>query len=118
MGAHIVIQGPAYTRQATVVPANTAADTFIIEGEKRGLTLNSAYVGDNGLSYAVVGTADVIRVENVAEAFTDGERVYVEAGGVFTATATGNTAVGYAFRAKPSATAGDLFVQLVPGSAG
>lgn len=118
MAAHIVTAGPAYTRTATVVPASTAADTFIIEGDKRGLTLNTAYVGEDGNSYAVVGTADVIRVDANAEAYTDGQKVYVESNGTFTGTATGNTIVGYAHRAKPSATAGPLFVQLVPGISG
>lgn len=118
MARHIVTDGPAWTRTATVVPANTLADTFIINGNKIGLTLDNAYVGADGLSYCVVGTADVIRVDANTEIYTDGQKVYVTSGGVFTGTATSNTKVGYAHRAKPSAVAGALFVQLVPGFAG
>jgi hypothetical protein len=82
MAAHVVIAGPAFTRTAAVVPANTLADTFVIDGLKRGLTLENAYVGANGLSYAVVGTEDVIRVDSNLEAFTDGQKVYVKSDSV------------------------------------
>lgn len=118
MAAKVVIAGPATTRTAVVVPAATVAGTFINTGVKRGLTIENAYVGPDGLSYAVVGTADLIRVDANAEAYTDGQRIYVTAGGVFTGTATSNQIVGYANRAKPSAAAGPLFVQLVPGISG
>lgn len=115
MSAHTVINAPAFTRVAATVPANTPADTWIVDGQKRGLTRDKAYLGQNGLSYAVLGTADVIRVDANAEAYTDGQKIYVTGAGVFTGTATSNTFVGYAHRAKPSATAGPLFVQLVAG---
>lgn len=117
MGAHIVIAGPAYTRTAAEVPANTVADTFIVDGVKRGITLENAYLGANGKSYAVIGTADVIRSDANAEAFTDGQKVYVKSDNTFTGTATANQIVGFAHRAK-AAVAGPLFVQLVPGISG
>jgi predicted RecA/RadA family phage recombinase len=118
MGVHIVTAGPAISRVATEVPANTVAGTFIVQGEKRGITIENAYLGANGKSYAVVGTADIIRVDANTEAFTDGERVYVEPDGVtFTATATANQIVGFAHRAK-AVGSGPLHVQLATGISG
>ena len=117
MANHIVNDGPAINNRLTVVPAGTLADTFVQVGGKRGLTKDTALIGANGLSYAVVGTADVIRVDTVAFAFADGAPVYATSAtpAAFTNVATGNTCVGYADRAK-DASAATLFVVLVPGA--
>ena len=116
MALNTVMSGAAGTQQTTVVPAGTLAGTFVIVGGKRGLTANTARLGQNGLSYATVGTGDTIRVDNIAIAFNDGDPVYVTAAtGVFSGTATGNVLVGYAYRAKSVASA-PLFVVLVPGA--
>ena len=118
MSAHVVVAGIAQTRKVTQLPANTTVDQFVVVGDKRGLVIDNPYAGSDGNLYGVVGTADLIRVDNNVEAFTDGEKVYVEPDNVtFTATATANTIVGYADRAK-GATSGPLFVQLVPGISG
>ena len=114
MANHIVNDGPSISNRLAVVPAGTLADTFVQVGGKRGLTKDTALLGANGLSYAVVGTADVIRVDTVAFAFADGAAVYATPTGAFTNVATGNTCVGYADRAK-DASAATLFVVLVPG---
>lgn len=117
MSVHVVVAGPAYTRTVTQLPANTTVDQFVTVGVKRGLVVDSPYAGPDGNLYGVVGTADLIRVDAVSDAFTDGQKVYVTGAGVFTATATSNTIVGYADRAK-GATSGPLFVKLVPGISG
>jgi hypothetical protein len=111
---HVVVAGPAWTRTVAPVPSNTLVDTFAVVGQKRGLVLDTPYVGSDGLTYAVLGTADLIRVDANTEAYTDGQKVYVTSGGVFTGTSTSNTFVGYANRAK-GAVSGPLFVQLVAG---
>lgn len=117
MANHVVIQGPAWTRTPTEVPSGTTVDEFVVVGDKIGLVISNPYKGDDGNLYATVGTADVIRVDANAEAYTDGQPVYVTSANppVFTGTATDNKQVGYAYHPKASATAGPLFVQLVPG---
>jgi hypothetical protein len=114
VSAHVVVAGIAQTRKVTQLPANTVVDTFVAVGQKRGLVLDNPYTGSDGNLYGVVGTADLIRVDANSEAFTDGQKVYVTSGGVFTGTSTSNTFVGYADRAK-GAVSGPLFVQLVAG---
>lgn len=118
MSAHVAIAGPAHTRTVTQLPAGTAIDKFVVVGDKKGLVVDNPYAGADGNLYGVVGTNDTIRVDNNAEAFTDGQKVYVESdNATFTGTATGNTIVGYAEFAK-AAVAGPLFVKLVPGISG
>lgn len=114
MSAHVVVAGPAWTRTVTQLPANTTVDQFVSVGQKRGLVVDNPYAGPDGNLYGVVGTADLIRVDANSEAYTDGQKVYVTSGGVFTGTSTSNTYVGYANRAK-AAVSGPLFVQLVAG---
>jgi hypothetical protein len=118
VSAHVVHAGPAWTRFVTELPNGTTVDKFVAVGGKRGLVIDNPYTGADGNLYGVVGTADLIRVDNNSEAFTDGEKVYVEPDNVtFTATATGNQIVGIADRPK-AAVAGPLFVQLIPGISG
>lgn len=116
MANHIVNDGSAQANRLTAVPAGTKADTFVIVGAKRGLTKDSALLGANGLYYAVVGTADVIRIDSVPFAFADGDAVYAVPGSpvTFTNVSTGNIRVGYADRVKDS-TPTSLFVVLTPG---
>ena len=114
MANHIVNDGPAIFNRLTVVPAGTLADTFVQVGGTRGRTKDTALLGANGNYYAMVGTADAIRVDAVPFAFADGAAVYATTAGAFTNVATGNTCVGYADRAK-DASAATLFVVLVPG---
>ena len=115
MANRIVNDGPAISNRLCVVPASTPAKTFVNVGGKRGLTKDKSRIGDSGLSYAVVGTADVVAQDAVAIAFADGAPVYADSSGAFTATSAGNTLIGYADRAKTS-TSAPLYVVLVPGA--
>lgn len=92
----------------------TKSNDFVVSGAKRGYASIDARKGDNGLFYTVVDTGALIRLKGVTAAFTDGQTVYITPGGAFTTASSGNAAIGFADRAKPSAAAGDLWVQLVP----
>ena len=81
MSAHVVHSGPAWTRLVTELPAGATVDTFVNVGGKRGLVIDLPYVGADGKSYGVVGTADLIRVDNNSEAFTDGDEYTDSAAG-------------------------------------
>ncbi len=112
-----VISGPAYANHTVVVPQATVSGSFVNVGGKRGLALQAPRVGGDGLYYTTVGTADVIRVDANVTAFADGAPVYVDATNlIFGSVAASCTLIGFAYRAKPSATAGPLFVVLVPGA--
>lgn len=97
------------------VPEGTKSNDFVNVGGKRGLAGFDAKQGENNSWYTTVDTAAQIRFEGVAIAFADGAPVYITPGGAPTATASGNTLIGYADRAKGAA-AGNLHVQLVPGA--
>lgn len=107
--------GLAIFVKETQVPANTKVNTLVLVGGKRGLAGFDALLGEDGKWYTTVDTAAHIKVEGVAVAFTDGAPVYATPAGAITATASGNTLIGYADREK-SAAAGPLHLQLVPGA--
>lgn len=115
MANYISIDGPAYANILCPVPASTPAKTFINLGGIRGLTKDASVVGANGLSYATVGTVDVIGQDAVPFAFAVGAVVYITSGGAFTSVATGNTAIGVATRVTTGASA-PAFVALTPGA--
>lgn len=98
----------------TNVVVGTPIGTFVTEGAKHGLTQDTPYLGDDGVYHATVDCGALIRVDASTLQFaTSGLPVYWT-GTAFTATASTNQLVGYVDRAKPSATAGPLFIQLVP----
>lgn len=86
-------------------------------GAKIGLIGDTPRLGEDGSYYSTVDTAALVRFEGVSGAFTDGAAVYATPTGTITGTATGNTRIGYANRAKTATGAGDLYVQLTPQSA-
>lgn len=99
------------------IPCASSVHTndWVVSGAKRGLAGIDARLGEDGNYYTTVDTAALIRSDANTIAFTDGGPVYVTSGGAFNGTASANTLIGYADRAKTT-TSGPLFIQLVPAS--
>lgn len=98
----------------TNVVQGTPIGTFVTEGAIHGLTQDTPKLGDDGNYHCTVDTAALIRVDASTLQFaTKGLPVYWT-GTAFTPTVSTNQLVGYVNKAKPSATAGPLFIQLVP----
>lgn len=96
------------------VPEGTLINALVRKGAKVGLCGDTPRLGEDGKFYTTVDTAALVRLESVANAFTDGQTVFMNATtGAVTNSATGSFAIGYADRAKSSGAA-DLWVQLVP----
>lgn len=108
-----VIVAAANADPATVPVIN---DVVAI-GNIIGLVGDTPQLRDQGWA-TTVDTAAEVRIANVAVAATQGQTVYRNTStGVITVTATSSVAIGYATHAKASASAGDLWVQLVPKAA-
>jgi predicted RecA/RadA family phage recombinase len=115
MANKIVNKGDAQFAFLVPVTASTPAKTFVQVGKVRGLTRDNSRVGKDGLSYAVVGTNDLIAQTANSSTWAAGDPVYVTAGGVLTQTLTSNTLVGIATRAA-TGTSATVFVQLIPSA--
>lgn len=115
MANKIVNKGDAQFAYLIPVTAATPAKTFVQIGKVRGLTRDNARVGKDGLSYAVVGTADLIAQTANTSTWAVGDPVYVTAGGVLSQTSAGNTLVGIATRAA-TGTSATVYVQLIPSA--
>lgn len=102
-----------FVKHVKVADGNVAINTLVQEGAKHGLVGDTPRQGEDGNWYASVDTAALVRVSNVAIAFTNGAPVYLTPGGAISATATSNSLIGYADRPK-GAPSGDLWLQLVP----
>ena len=115
MANKIVNKGDAQFAFLTPVPVNTLAKSWVTVGKIRGLTRDGSRVGKDGLSYAVVGTNDLIAQTLNSSTWATGDPVYVTGAGVLTQTATANTLVGIATR-PASGTSATVFVQLIPSA--
>lgn len=116
MALNVVIEGDVKDKLTAPVASTVVGGTFVAIGGIRGIAINTPRVGSDGLYYSTVDTSCVFVVPAVAIAFTAGSPVYVAADNVtFSGTATSNTLVGMAWRAKSSA-AGNLYVKLIPGA--
>lgn len=115
MANKIVNKGDAQYAFLVLVPASTPAKTFVQVGKIRGLTRDNARVGKDGLSYAVVGGADLIAQTANISTWAAGDAVFVTGAGVLTQTATANTLVGIAIR-PATGTSATVFVQLIPSA--
>lgn len=98
------------------VPQGTAINTLVTQGAKTGLVGDTPRLGEDGNWWTTVDTAALVRIDAVALAFTNGQAVYLTPGGAVSATATSNTLIGYADRAKGAAS-GPLQLQLIPRAA-
>lgn len=98
------------------VPENTPINTLVVQGAKHGLVGDTPRKGEDGKFYCSVDTAALVRIDGVALAFTNGAPVYATPTAQVSATATGNSLIGYADRPK-GATSGPLQLQLVPTAA-
>lgn len=109
-------QLPIFVKQIAV-PQGTAIGTLVRTGAKAGLTGDTPRLAaDDGLYYTTVDTAALIRVDAVAIAFLDGAPVYLTSAlAIAAASATGSALIGYADRAKGSAS-GPLHIQLDPSA--
>lgn len=99
----------------TTLPAIN--DLFRV-GAVAGLVGDAPRKGDDGAYYTTIDTAALVRISGVSGTFTDKVPVYVTSTGTVTGTATANTCIGYADRAKSASAAGDLWVQLIPSATG
>lgn len=93
---------------------------LVIVGAVAGLVGQTPRKGEDGAYYATVDTAALVRISGVAVVLTDKQPVYLKASdkSIGTATGAGISCIGYADRPKPSATAGDAWVQLIPAATG
>jgi hypothetical protein len=97
------------------VPQGTAIGTLILTaGVKIGVSGDTPRKGEDGNYYTTVDTAALVQFTGVTGTWTDGAPVYATGAGAISATATGNTLIGYADRPKSATAAGPLYVQLVP----
>lgn len=97
--------------------ANTVQPNDLVAvGAVVGLAGDTPRKGEDGNYYTTVDTAALVRIDNVAIAFTDKAPVYITPGGAISGTATSNTLIGYADRPKSSAS-GPLQLQLIPKAA-
>lgn len=117
MALNVVIEGDPKNKLTAPVPSATVAGTFVnVGGGIRGIAINTPRVGTDTLYYSTVDTSCVFVVPANAVAFTAGSPVYVASDNVtFNATASGNTLIGIAWRAKTS-TSGPLHIKLIPGA--
>lgn len=100
------------------VPQATAINALVRSGAKVGLCGDTPRKGEDGNYYTTVDTAALVRLASIANAFTDGQTVYMNTStGAVTNTATTSIAIGYADRPK-GGSSGDLWVQLVPITTG
>ena len=117
---------PIFVKEVQVAAAGTdpTGNTFpkvndlTKVGAVAGLVGQTPRKGEDGAFYATVDTAALIRVSGVSGTFTDKAPVYLTGAGAISGTATNNTCIGYADRAKTASAAGDLWVQLVPNATG
>lgn len=113
-----------FVKEVQVLAANgdittlPAINDFFRVGAVAGLVGDQPRQGDDGAYYTTIDTAALVRVSGVTGTFTDKAPVYLTSGGAITGTATSNTCVGYADRAKTASAAGDLWVQLIPSATG
>jgi predicted RecA/RadA family phage recombinase len=113
MASEIVKDGhlPAFVSEVEV-PAETKTNDFVIVGAKRGLAgFDARQSEDDGKWYTTIDRIAWIVFHGFAGAVTDGQPVYMTDAKAVTLTASGNTKIGVAERAKPAA-AGDLHVRL------
>lgn len=99
-------------KEIQVANGTVAIGTFVQTGAKHGLTGDTPRLGDDGNYYTTVDCEALIRIDGDTNIWLDGASVYWT-GTAFTATVSTNKLIGFVDRAKPSATAGPLQVQLV-----
>lgn len=119
-GLAIFVKDVQVAASGTALANVPQSNDVIIVGAVAGLVGQRPKQGEDGAFYATVDTAALVRISGVAVIFTDKQPVYLKASDKSIANAAGSglTCIGYADRPKPSATAGDLWVQLVPAATG
>jgi predicted RecA/RadA family phage recombinase len=116
MALNVVVEGDPKDKLTAPVASTTVGGTFIQAGGIRGVAINAARLGEDGLYYSTIDTTAVIVVPAIAIAFTAGAPVYVTPDGLtFNATPTSNTLIGVAWRAK-GAPSGPLYIKLIAGA--
>jgi len=107
-------QIPVFVKECSVLNTNVVND-FVVNGAIRGLVGFTPRVGQDGNYWTTVDTAAEIRFAGDTNVWTNGQQVFwnTSTKAIATAAGAGIVSIGYATRAK-GATAGNLFVQLVP----